>query len=110
MYSVILFVHVIICIVLILLILLQRGKGADMGSSFGGGASATVFGAAGSASFLVKLTAIFGILFFIMSLVLGAMSVNKVKQDNPVAAALKAAEQAPVKIEAPALPASPVAH
>ena len=112
MYSLVLFVHVIICIVLILLILVQRGKGADMGSSFGAGASSTVFGAAGSASFLVKLTGFFGLLFFVMSLILGAMSVNKVNQSDPVQAAIKAAEQnanaAPTKPVTPALPSSPI--
>lgn len=115
MYSLVLCVHVIICIVLILLILVQRGKGADMGSSFGAGASATVFGAAGSASFLVKLTAVFGILFFVMSIVLGAMSVKRVNQNNPVQAAIAAAEQGsvnplPAKSSAPQLPSSPVAQ
>ncbi len=113
MYSVVLFVHVMICIVLVLLILLQRGKGADMGSSFGAGASATVFGAAGSASFLVKLTAVFGVLFFVMSLILGAMSVSKANQLDPALAAIKAAEtasvSAPAKAPAPQLPSGPMA-
>lgn len=111
MYSLVLVLHVIICIVLVLLILVQRGKGADMGSSFGAGASSTVFGAAGSASFLVKLTGVFGLLFFVMSLILGAMSVNKVNQSDPVQAAIKAAEQnssaMPAKPLTPALPSSP---
>ena len=85
-----------------------------MGSSFGAGASSTVFGAAGSASFLVKLTGVFGLLFFVMSLVLGAMSVNKVNQSNPVQAAIKAAEQsaaaAPAKSAVPTLPNAPAAN
>ncbi len=114
MYSLVLFVHVMICIILVLLILMQRGKGADMGSSFGAGASATVFGAAGSASFLVKLTAVFGVLFFVMSLVLGAMSVTRANQLNPALAAIKAAENAPiaapVKALTPQLPTGPVSH
>lgn len=103
MYSLVLFIHVIVCLILIALILIQRGKGADMGSSFGAGASATVFGAAGSTSFLVKLTAFFGMVFFIMSLVVGVMSTHLVKTDDSVQAAIKAAEQS----QKPSLPTTP---
>jgi preprotein translocase subunit SecG len=99
MYSLVLFIHVIICIVLILLILMQRGKGADVGSSFGAGASATMFGAAGSASFLVKLTGAFGILFFLTSLTLGVMSSHIANKNNPIAVAIETAEN--TKVEAP---------
>lgn len=113
MYSIVLFVYVIICIVLMLLILMQRGKGADMGSSFGAGASSTVFGAAGSASFLVKLTGVFGLLFFVMSLVLGVMSSHLVAKNSPVQEAVLAAEQSskaiPAVKAAPQLPSSPKA-
>jgi preprotein translocase subunit SecG len=60
--------YVLIAASMIVLILLQRGAGADAGSGFGGGASATVFGARGSASFLTRATAALAVLFFLVSL------------------------------------------
>jgi preprotein translocase subunit SecG len=63
--------YVLIAAAMIVLILLQRGAGADAGSGFGGGASATVFGARGSASFLTRATAVLAGLFFVLSLAMG---------------------------------------
>ena len=65
--TVLLLAHVILALVLIALILLQHGKGADAGAAFGSGASSTVFGAQGSASFLSRATKWLAILFFITS-------------------------------------------
>lgn len=62
-------VHVIVCIALILIVLLQRGKGADMGAAFGG-SSQTVFGSAGATSFLSKITIAAATIFIITSLFL----------------------------------------
>jgi preprotein translocase subunit SecG len=62
--------HVLLAVGLIGLILIQHGKGADAGAAFGSGASATVFGARGAASFLSRATAILATLFFLTSLVL----------------------------------------
>lgn len=59
--------HVSVCIALILIVLLQRGKGADMGAAFGG-SSQTVFGSAGATSFLHKITAAAAIIFMLTSL------------------------------------------
>ncbi len=70
MYTVFLVIHVLIAIALIALILLQQGKGADMGAAFGSGASATMFGARGSASFLSRVTASLATGFFITSMIL----------------------------------------
>jgi len=70
MSSIILSVHVIIAVLLIGLILVQHGKGADAGAAFGSGASSTVFGSQGSASFLTRLTAGLATAFFITTLVL----------------------------------------
>ena len=56
MQTVILIIHVLLAVALIVLILVQHGKGADAGAAFGSGASSTVFGARGSATFLTKLT------------------------------------------------------
>jgi preprotein translocase subunit SecG len=63
--------YILIAAAMIVLILLQRGAGADAGSGFGGGASATVFGARGSASFLTRATAALAALFFLLSLGMG---------------------------------------
>jgi len=68
METLVLVVHVLVAIVMIALILLQQGKGAEMGASFGSGASGTVFGSAGSAGFLTKLTAGLALVFFLTSL------------------------------------------
>lgn len=68
--GIILVVHVIVCIALILIILLQTGKGADIGAVFGGGSSQTVFGSTGAATFLSKVTIIAAVIFMVTSIVL----------------------------------------
>jgi preprotein translocase subunit SecG len=60
--------HLLACFVLIVVVLLQRGKGADMGAMFGGGASATVFGSRGAGNFFTKLTTAAVVTFFVTSL------------------------------------------
>lgn len=74
MQSLILVLHVLFSFSLIGLVLMQHGKGADAGASFGGGASNTMFGSQGSTPFLVKITALVAGLFIITSLILGYMS------------------------------------
>ena len=66
--------HTLIAILLIVLVLMQRGKGADAGAAFGAGASGTVFGARGSASFFSRATAVLATLFFVSSLGLAYLS------------------------------------
>ncbi|KFA59877.1 preprotein translocase subunit SecG [Gilliamella sp. Choc4-2] len=73
MYGLLIAGYLIIALVIIILVLIQRGKGADMGSSFGAGASATLFGSSGSGNFLTHATAILGVLFFVISIVLSNM-------------------------------------
>ena len=68
MHSFVLVVHIILAVLMIVLILVQHGKGADAGASFGGGGAATVFGASGSGNFLTRLTGILTALFFVTSL------------------------------------------
>jgi preprotein translocase subunit SecG len=63
-------VHMFLCVGIVGLVLLQRGKGADAGAGFGAGASGTVFGARGSASFLSRTTAVLATLFFVTCLTL----------------------------------------
>ena len=70
MYQLILMIHVIIAMVLIGLVLIQHGKGADIGAAFGSGASNTLFGSQGTGSFLFKLTGGLALTFFATSLVL----------------------------------------
>jgi preprotein translocase subunit SecG len=72
MYSLFLAIQVLIAISLVSLVLLQHGKGADAGAAFGSGASATVFGARGSANFLSRATGILAVLFFVNSLLLSS--------------------------------------
>lgn len=63
-------VHIIAAVVVVVLVLLQQGKGADMGAAFGGGSSGSLFGASGSANFLSRMTALAATVFFVTSLTL----------------------------------------
>ncbi len=78
METVILVLHYLVCIFLIVVILLQAGKGADIGAAFGGG-SQTVFGTRGAATFLSKMTTVVAIVFLITSTSLASISRNKSK-------------------------------
>lgn len=70
MYQLILMLHVVIAVLLIGLVLIQQGKGADIGAAFGSGASNTVFGSQGTGSFLFKLTGGLALAFFVTSVTL----------------------------------------
>jgi len=70
-------VHVLVALVIIGLVLLQHGKGADMGSGFGGGASGSLFGATGSANFLSRTTGVLAAVFFVLSLALTYVASNR---------------------------------
>lgn len=74
MYQAIIVIHVLLGLGVIGLVLMQQGKGADAGAAFGSGASGTIFGAQGAASFLSRTTAILASLFFITSLGLAVLS------------------------------------
>jgi preprotein translocase subunit SecG len=67
-------IHVIVCLILILVVLLQSGKGADLAGAFGGGGSQTAFGARGTATFLSKLTTGAAIVFMLTSLTLSLIT------------------------------------
>ena len=71
-------IHVVVCIALIMIVLLQTGKGADMGAAFGGGSSQTLFGSTGASTFLSKATTMAAIVFMLTSLTLAYMSGGKV--------------------------------
>ena len=82
MYEILIVVYLIVAIALVGLILIQQGKGADMGASFGAGASATLFGSNGSGNFLTKSTTTLATIFFVLSIFLGSMTANSVKQED----------------------------
>jgi preprotein translocase subunit SecG len=90
--------HMLFAAGIVGLVLLQRGKGAEAGAGFGAGASGTVFGARGSASFLSRSTAILAALFFITSLALAYLGGKPVMSGSVM-------DSAPAASEAPALPA-----
>ncbi|AGA34764.1 Preprotein translocase subunit SecG [Thioalkalivibrio nitratireducens DSM 14787] len=76
-YGILLVVQVLVAVALIALVLMQHGKGADAGAAFGSGASATVFGARGSANFLSRSTAILAVVFFVNSLSLAYLAASE---------------------------------
>jgi preprotein translocase subunit SecG len=97
--------HVIACLTLIFVVLLQKGSGADMGSAFGGGSSESVFGARGSGSFLGKLTAGIATVYMLTSLTLAFFTT---KQGDGVSGMEKAPiEQKVAPVEKPATPLPP---
>jgi preprotein translocase subunit SecG len=99
--------HVMVSLVLIVVVLLQHGKGADIGAVFGGGASSTVFGSRGAGNFLTKLTTGSALLFMVTSLSLAYLSntsaTDELFDDVPAAAAPApeaAGEAAPAEVPA----------
>ena len=92
METLVLVVHIIVALGMIILILLQQGKGAEAGASFGGCSSGTVFGAAGTGNFLTRTTAILTTIFFLTSLGLAIIA----KQQAASLMSLPVAAQAPV--------------
>ena len=77
MHTIILTLHVIAGLSVIGLVLLQHGKGADMGAAFGSGASGSLFGASGSANFLSRATAVLAAVFFLTSLGLSYIATSR---------------------------------
>lgn len=82
MYGILIVVYLLIAIAIVGLVLIQKGKGADMGASFGAGASATLFGSAGTGNFLTRTTTILGVLFFVISLVLANIGSKQISNDT----------------------------
>lgn len=104
MHTFVLIVHIILAVLMIALILVQHGKGADAGASFGGGGAATVFGASGSGNFMTRLTAVLTALFFVTSLTLAvfakkqttaAYSLQSVQSSNSVPVSPASPETSP---------------
>lgn len=99
MVQVLLVVHLLIALAIIGLVLLQQGKGAEAGASFGAGASQTIFGSAGSWNFFSRMTAIFATLFFVTSISLAVVAKRSAVVDDP---ALPKIEQTDIPVELPA--------
>lgn len=114
--TVVIVVHLLVAIGVVVLVLLQQGKGADAGASFGSGASATVFGSQGSSTFLSRFTAILAGVFFVTSLGLAFFATQQADQMSqaglPDPAVLEvpvskpAVEDVPVLESAPSAPAA----
>jgi preprotein translocase subunit SecG len=101
-------VHVLLALMIIALVLLQRGKGAEAGAGFGSGASGTVFGARGTSTLFSKLTAVFAGLFFVTSLTLAYLGSHApVAPTSVLERAAQAAAAAPTKAPPPALTPTP---
>ena len=106
MTTMILIVHVIVSLALILIVLLQTGKGAEMGASFGG-SNQTVFGSRGSATFMSKITTVAAVLFMVTSLTLAYFSsqrMTSIMKDTATPVAAPEQSAAPAEGEAMALP------
>jgi preprotein translocase subunit SecG len=104
--SVILVFHVLVALAVIGLVLLQHGKGADMGSGFGGGSSGSLFGASGSANFLSRATAVLATIFFLTSLGLAYLATHKPKASGGVMDAVKTESPAPAAAKKAGEPAA----
>jgi len=102
-FSLVLVVHVLVGLVVIGLVLLQHGKGADMGAAFGSGASGSLFGATGSANFLSRTTAILATVFFITSLGLSYLAGSRPAAPKSV---MEGVEMAPAETPPPS-PSAP---
>ena len=94
-YTLILVAHVVIALALVALVLLQQGKGADAGAAFGSGASTTMFGSQGSASFLSRTTAVLATVFFLTSLTLAYFATQTTRTSESVIE--QAASEMPVQ-------------
>lgn len=105
LFPLILTAHILIGAAIIGLVLLQHGKGADMGAAFGGGASGSLFGATGSANFLSRTTAVLATVFFLTSLGLSYMATNRTQAPASVMEQVKPQPAVPVE-QAPTQPAS----
>jgi preprotein translocase subunit SecG len=113
--------HILISILLVIMVLIQRGKGSEMGAGFGSGSSGTMFGSQGATPFLVKLTAGLAMLFFVssavLSFVVGKHAANqsqtlpfviaapmKTVQDIPVSPEVQQEATAPAAVHQPVVP------
>ena len=105
MTLVLIIIHVIVCIALILIVLLQTGKGADMGAAFGGGGSQTLFGSTGASTFLSKATTVAAIVFMLTSLALAYFASSRAPSSIMQGVEAPPAQEAPAsQVPPPAVP------
>jgi len=104
MYEVLIVVYLIVALAIVGLVLVQQGKGADMGASFGsGGGSGTLFGSSGAGSFLTRSTGVLATVFFILSLLLGNLTAERANQTSEFENLETSTEQSiPVATDVPA--------
>jgi len=101
--TVLIVLHVMVALAIIGLVLLQHGKGADMGSGFGGGASGSLFGATGSANFLSRTTGVLAAVFFILSLALAYTATRRpTEEGGGVIDVIRNKQQVPAPAQKPA--------
>lgn len=105
MREIIIVIDVLAAIGLVALVLLQQGKGADMGAAFGSGASQTLFGSRGTANFLTRTTAVLAIVFFVANLALAYLATTPSTEPASVTAVPPAS--APAVPDVPVAPATP---
>jgi preprotein translocase subunit SecG len=106
-FTLVVIIHVLVCLVIMGLVLLQAGKGADIGSAFGGGGSQAVFGSMGTPTILGKATTGVAIAFMLTSFFLASLGHRGTATIMPAAAPVPAA--APASTAAPAAPVAPSA-
>ena len=109
LFSILLTIHILVALVIIGLVLMQHGKGADMGAAFGSGASGSLFGATGSANFMSRTTGVLAAVFFATSLSLAYVASSKPKTTGSVmqetVQSQPVSTPAPAGSESPAVPA-----
>ncbi|KPJ81969.1 MAG: hypothetical protein AMJ58_03240 [Gammaproteobacteria bacterium SG8_30] len=98
LHSLLVTLHLALCVAIVGLVLIQRGKGADAGAGFGAGASGTVFGARGSATFFSKATAVVATLFIVTSLALTYLASQPVEAPDSLVESLPAEAQPAVEV------------
>ena len=101
-YNLVLVIHILVGLSVIGLVLLQHGKGADMGAAFGSGSSGSLFGSSGSANFLSRTTAILAAVFFMTSLSLSYIATNRPRSGSSVMENRKAQQLPATQPVAPA--------
>ncbi len=100
-------VHILTAVVLIGLVLMQHGKGADMGAAFGSGSAGSLFGATGSANFLSRSTGIAAAIFFVTSLTLTYLYAHPTQSHGGVMGGADLSKVAPAKAVVPPAPVAP---
>ena len=100
--------HVIVCIALIMIVLLQTGKGADMGAAFGGGSSQTLFGSTGASTFLSKATAAAAVIFMLTSL--GLAYIGSHRESGSIVTEIKPPVEQTLPASEQTAPTSPAAQ